>query len=44
VDGKLDLSLQCALAAEKASCILGCIKGSVANRVGEVILLSNQCL
>jgi len=38
VDEKLDMSHQCALATHKASCILGCIKSSVANRSREVIL------
>ena len=38
VDGKLNMSLQYALTAQSATQILGCIKRSVASRLGEVIL------
>ena len=38
VDGTLDMSQHCALTAQKTSCILDCIKISMASRVREVIL------
>ena len=39
MDGKLDMSQQFVLAAQKANYIIGCIKGSMARRSKVVILL-----
>jgi len=44
INEKLNMTWQCVFAAQKANCILGCIKSSVASRTREVILLLYSAL
>ena len=43
VDERLNMSWECALAAQKANCILGCIKRSLTRRSRIVILPPCSC-
>lgn len=44
VDENLNLRQQCAFAAQKASCVLGCVKKSTASRLREVVLFIHSTL
>jgi len=38
VGGKLNMNQQCALAAQRVNCVLGCVKHSIASRSREAIV------